>query len=106
MQNLLLSIINMIKRTRADIDFGLDDLENTDYNNENTVFEALWNESGNADNIDEVEYKFYFSILIQMANVVKKKKQIDVSSPFDLTGVEIKVRKILYRTIKYYWSVQ
>ncbi|GES91824.1 hypothetical protein RCL_jg14060.t1 [Rhizophagus clarus] len=63
------------------------DLENTDYNNENTLFEALWNESDNADNIDEIEYKFYFFILIQMADVVKKKRN-----------------KLM--TIKYYWSVR
>ncbi|GBB95804.1 hypothetical protein RclHR1_26170001 [Rhizophagus clarus] len=50
------------KEPRTRFDFGLDDLENTDYNNdnnENTFFEALWNDSDNADNIDEVEYKFY-----------------------------------------------
>ncbi|CAB5380032.1 unnamed protein product [Rhizophagus irregularis] len=46
------------------------------------------------------------SILIQMADVVIKKKPIDISSPFDPTGVEIKVRKILYKAIKHYWSVR
>ncbi|GET04545.1 hypothetical protein RCL_jg7945.t1 [Rhizophagus clarus] len=85
------------------VDFGLDDLENTDYNNENTFFEAVWNDSDNADNIDEVEYKFYTDT---NGRCRKKKKEIDVSSPFDQTGVEIKVRKTLYRTIKYYWSVR
>ena len=36
----------LLKRIRTGVDFRLDELENIDYNDENTVFETLWNESG------------------------------------------------------------
>ncbi|GET50829.1 zinc finger BED domain-containing protein 4-like [Rhizophagus irregularis DAOM 181602=DAOM 197198] len=80
----------------------LNDLENINYNNEDTVFEALWNESDDEDDF-EVEYEFYTDTNGRRR---KKKKPIDISSPFDPTGVEIKVRKILYKAIKHYWSVR
>ncbi|CAB5179879.1 unnamed protein product [Rhizophagus irregularis] len=78
------------------------DLENINYNNEDTVFEALWNESDDEDDF-EVEYEFYTDTNGRRR---KKKKPIDISSPFDPAGVEIKVRKILYKAIKHYWSVR
>ncbi|CAB4410253.1 unnamed protein product [Rhizophagus irregularis] len=92
----------LLKRIRTGVDFGLDDLENINYNNEDTVFEALWNESDDEDDF-EVEYEFYTDTNGRRR---KKKKPIDISSPFDPTGVEIKVRKILYKAIKHYWSVR
>jgi len=49
----------LLKRIRTGVDFRLDDLENIDYNDEDTVFEALWDESDDEDNIVEVEYEFY-----------------------------------------------
>ncbi|GES93840.1 hypothetical protein RCL_jg27312.t1 [Rhizophagus clarus] len=51
-----------------------DDLENTDYNNVNTVFEALWYDSNNMDNIDKVVYKFCTDTNGQC----RKKNEIDV----------------------------
>ncbi|GET02560.1 hypothetical protein RCL_jg13723.t1 [Rhizophagus clarus] len=85
------------------------DLENTDYNNENTLFEALWNESDSADNIDEIEYKFYFFILIQMAAsyTVENCGILNISSIFQTPCNETRgIVDIDLRTIKYYWSVR
>ena len=93
----------LLKRIRTGVDFRLDELENIDYNDENTVFEALWNESDDENDIIKVEYEFYTD---SNGRRRKKKKPIDTSSPFDPTGVEVKVRRILYRAIKHYWSVR
>ncbi|CAG8716994.1 2384_t:CDS:2, partial [Funneliformis mosseae] len=62
----------------------LDELNNIYYYDEDTVFEALWNESVDKDDIIAIKYEFYT----------------------DINKIEIQVQRILYRAIKYYWSVQ
>ncbi|GBB88412.1 hypothetical protein RclHR1_00150008 [Rhizophagus clarus] len=69
----------LLKRTRTGVDFGDDE-----------------------DNIDEVKYELYTDTNGRRR---KKKKPIDISSPFDPTGVEIKVRKILYRVISQFGEI-
>ena len=93
----------LLKRIRTGVDFRLDELENIDYNDEDTVFEALWNESDDEDDIVAIEYEFYTD---SNGRRRKRKKAIDTSIPFDPIGIEIKVRRILYRAIKYYWSIR
>lgn len=94
----------LLQRIRTGTNLRLDELENIDYSNdEDTVFEALWDENDEEDDIIAMEYEFYTD---SNGRRRKRKKPIDISTPFNPLGVEITVRRILYRAIKTYWSVR